>query len=135
MAEPTVTTEQLSAFLRRAKALALALEASHKAGNVFATPHTVVLCPDAILVNSEGEISFRAIAFNDSVLSGSRLRYVSPEQAGRLGKLDRRSDLYSAGIILYEWLLGHPPFQSDDPLDLTHRHMAEEPCPPIALAP
>ncbi len=135
MDETTITTEQLADFLRSAKALMVALEASHKAGKVLATPHSDALCPDVIVVGTEGEIRFRTIATNDSPVTASRLRYVSPEQAGRLGKLDLRSDLYSAGVILYEWLLGLPPFQSDDPLDLTHRHMAEEPRAPIGLVP
>ena len=44
-------------------------------------------------------------------------KYMSPEHA-RSGALDARADLYSVGIILYELVLGAPPFDSDNPLSV-----------------
>jgi serine/threonine protein kinase len=58
-------------------------------------------------------------------------RYMSPEQASG-GKLDERTDLYAAGLILYEMLSGHPPFTSDDAAALLRMHIL---APPPELPP
>jgi len=58
--------------------------------------------------------------------------YCSPEQVqGRMGEVDRRSDVYSLGATLYECLVGAPPFPSGGALvDLIRRIVEEEPVPP-----
>src|SRR5207249_9061976 len=64
------------------------------------------------------------------------LPYMSPEQSGRMNRTtDCRSDLYSLGVILYEVLTGTCPFRSDDPLEMVHRHIAQNPLPPHVLNP
>ncbi|RYE85806.1 MAG: serine/threonine protein kinase, partial [Myxococcales bacterium] len=53
-------------------------------------------------------------------------RYMSPEQAQ--GKtLDARSDLYSLGIILYQMLVGRPPFEDEDAVLVMARHIKSAP--------
>lgn len=53
-------------------------------------------------------------------------RYMSPEQVQGT-RLDGRADLYSAGIILYEWLVGMPPFISGD---IAYQQVNMPPSPP-----
>jgi predicted ATPase/signal transduction histidine kinase len=59
------------------------------------------------------------------------LAYISPEQTGRMNRAaDSRTDLYSLGVMLYRMLTGQPPFDSDDPMELVHAHLARRPVPP-----
>ena len=55
-------------------------------------------------------------------------RYMSPEQAAG-GKIDERTDLYACGIMLYEMLAGHPPFDSEDLVGLLRAQITQEPPP------
>ncbi len=70
---------------------------------------------------------------NTIVLEGT-LAYISPEQTGRMNRdLDYRTDLYSLGITFYEMLTGELPFNSTDPLELIHSHIAVTPVAPHQL--
>jgi serine/threonine-protein kinase len=60
--------------------------------------------------------------------------YLSPEQA-QGGLLDRRSDVYSLGIVLYEMLAGQPPFAGPHPAATLVRILEEEPRPLRKAAP
>ncbi|MCB9230916.1 MAG: AAA family ATPase [Bacteroidia bacterium] len=67
---------------------------------------------------------------NPERLQGT-LTYISPEQTGRMNRtIDYRSDLYSLGVTLYEILVGHPPFQAEDPMEMVHAHIARKPVSP-----
>ena len=64
---------------------------------------------------------------NPSGLEGT-LAYLSPEQTGRMNRgIDYRSDFYSLGVTLFELLTGQLPFQSSDPMELLHCHLAQQP--------
>jgi serine/threonine-protein kinase len=52
--------------------------------------------------------------------------YMSPEQAGG-SEADERSDIYSAGVVLFELLTGAKPFQSEDPFEIMKMHRKAEP--------
>jgi len=60
--------------------------------------------------------------------------YISPEQA-QSRPVDRRSDLYSLGIVLYEILTGSVPFRGSNPLAVMLQHVHEAPPPPASLNP
>ncbi len=97
------------------------------------------LRPSLFVRNASGGISSLLPPPPESAISTDpvfQFRYVSPEQAGRLtDKTSIRSDLYSFGIILYEWFAGVPPFVSSDPLELVHCQLAIAPVPPIVHRP
>ncbi|MEA5500093.1 AAA family ATPase [Limnoraphis robusta] len=62
---------------------------------------------------------------NPNVLEGT-LAYLSPEQTGRMNRgIDYRSDFYSLGVTFYELLIRELPFQSSDPMELVHYHIAK----------
>lgn len=64
--------------------------------------------------------------------------YMSPEQAQTPDLVNKRSDLYSFGIVVYEMLTGNPPFRSEQnisPISVLIKHIHEEPTPPITSAP
>ncbi|PKN48896.1 MAG: hypothetical protein CVU63_03690 [Deltaproteobacteria bacterium HGW-Deltaproteobacteria-20] len=60
--------------------------------------------------------------------------YMAPEQA-RGGVIDPRTDIYAAGVTLFELLTGRPPFDSRSPMDLMLDHLNTAPPDPRSVAP
>jgi len=56
------------------------------------------------------------------------LRYIAPERL-RGEAIDHRSDQYGLGVILYELLMGHPPFEQVDDFELVEAHLSAAPPP------
>src|SRR5438105_2174223 len=59
-------------------------------------------------------------------------QYMSPEQCSQAAEIDKRSDIYSLGIILYEMLVGHVPFTGASATEIMLKHLQEP--PPSVLA-
>lgn len=106
------------------------------------------LSPSSILVQLEQDhiklthfgLTELAIASHKLLYAAPLLRnwlpYIAPEQSGRMNRVvDSRSDLYALGILLYEMLVGNPPFESNDPLKLIHQHIAQLPTSPMERNP
>ncbi len=68
----------------------------------------------------------------DSILGTPE--YMSPEQARGDENLDHRTDLYSAGVVLYEMLTGRVPFKADSPSAVIHQILHDQPPDPRTLS-
>lgn len=62
-------------------------------------------------------------------------RYMSPEQAQGVIEIDHRADLYALGVLLFECLTGHAPFEAPSDLAIIHMHARMEPPDILALNP
>jgi len=56
--------------------------------------------------------------------------YISPEQANGMKNLDRRTDVYSLGAVLFQMLTGRPPYDAENPLALALKHV-QDPIPKL----
>ena len=109
--------------------LLAALGAAHAAGLV----HRDVK-PENVLISGKGEVKIadfglvRALtaAQDQSVATGDvilgTVAYLSPEQVAT-GAADARSDVYSAGIVAYEMLVGSPPYTGETALSVAYQHV------------
>jgi serine/threonine-protein kinase len=66
------------------------------------------------------------------IVMGS-VHYMSPEQVKGSTELDRRSDIYSLGVVLYEAVTGQKPFDSKSQFEVFLAHVNQEPAPPSSV--
>ena len=93
--------------------------------------------PDNILFDEDGnalitDFGIATARFHGRLTASGRAmgtpHYMSPEQA--MGKLvDGRSDLYALGVVMYEALVGFPPFDGADAFSVGYKHVHEKPVP------
>ncbi len=101
-----------------------------KPGNVLVTPAGQVKVADfgiarAITANADENLTQVGTVMGTAT-------YFSPEQA-RGDAVDPRSDIYSLGCVLYELVVGRPPFTGDSPVAIAYQHVQESPIPPRQL--
>src|SRR5487761_1332707 len=101
--------------------------------------------PGNVLITSDGQVKVtdfgiaRAMGSIDDQVTQTGLvmgtaTYFSPEQAQGLD-VDGRSDIYALGVVLYEMLVGRPPFVGDTPVSIAYQHVQETPPRPRSLNP
>jgi predicted ATPase/transcriptional regulator with GAF, ATPase, and Fis domain len=126
-----------------AEQVAATLAALHGAGIVHkdVNPHNIII-DRSTSTATLGDFGIASRAASEPQRPGvphlieGTLAYMSPEQTGRMNRhLDYRTDLYSLGVTLYEMLTGRVPFESLDPLEVIHGHVARAPQPPRELVP
>jgi serine/threonine-protein kinase len=108
-----------------------ALGAAHEAGLVHrdVKPENVLLADDGRVKVADFGLA-RAVSTASSstatqgVLIGT-VAYLAPEQVLR-GIADPRSDVYAAGILLFEMLTGTKPFDGDSPIQVAYQHVHED---------
>jgi serine/threonine protein kinase len=117
--------------------VASALDYAHRRGVV----HRDVK-PDNVLFDEDGnailtDFGIATARFHGRLTASGRAmgtpHYMSPEQA--MGKLiDGRSDIYAIGILLYESLVGFPPFDGADAFSVSYKQVHELPVAPIDVS-
>lgn len=114
-----------------------ALDAAHAAGIIHrdVKPQNVIVMQSGkVKLMDFGiarEVDANTVTFAGSTVLGS-VHYLSPEQAKGL-PVTEGSDLYSAGIMLYEMLTGRVPFDGDTSVSIALKHISDNPVPPIEL--
>ncbi|GAA2505259.1 serine/threonine-protein kinase [Streptomyces longisporus] len=118
--------------------IAQALHAAHRKGVVHRDikPANVLLTPDGTLK----VLDFGIAKFLGDTVGARKLTapgdllgtpaYMSPEQIDARGAIDRRSDLYSLGCLLYHAVTGRPPFHDHNQWSVVLKHKQETPTPP-----
>jgi serine/threonine protein kinase len=136
---------QLSEAVEIAIQVAGALAAAHEAGVIHrdVKPENIMLRPDGYVkvldfgiaklaeqevpVTMAEEEALLLVETNLGSVLGT-VRYMSPEQA-RGAPVDRRTDIWSLGVVLYEMVTGHAPFTGDTPGEVMSSIREREPLP------
>jgi serine/threonine-protein kinase len=117
--------------------IASALEAAHRAGiihrdlksdNIFLTDKEDAL--DHVKVLDFGVSRFLEVEEHPNLVVGTP-EFMAPEQITAPDEVDRRTDIYALGVILYEMLTARRPFSVDDDPRLLMQHICTKAPPPL----
>jgi len=119
--------------------LAEALAVAHEVGVIHRDikPQNLLLDADGVLKVMDfgvARLAERSLGLTEAGLVVGTPSYMSPEQI-TAEPVDERTDLYSAGAVLYECLTGRPPIEAASMVTLVARVLADEPAPPSSLVP
>jgi serine/threonine-protein kinase len=113
----------------------------------YAHEHGVVhreVSPPNIMLGPDGAVKLTGFGLAKSALDPQLtcagtvmgwLEYMSPEQVKGSDTLDSRTDIYSAGAVLYEMVTGQIPFVRENQFDLMMAHVSAPPPSPLGLKP
>lgn len=110
-----------------------ALEHAHRMGVVHRDikPENIHILPDGLVKLTDFGIA--RIVFEPNITIDGQIfgtpSYMSPEQIEG-GEIDHRTDIFSAGVVLYEMLTGRKPFTGESIVTITYNIMHKEPTPP-----
>lgn len=112
-----------------------ALDHAHSKGIIHRDikPHNIMLCKDGSV--KVADFGIARLSDNQATLTQEALgsvHYISPEQA-KGEQVDSRTDIYSVGVVLYEMLTGHLPFDGDSPVAVAIQHISAFPTMPREL--
>ncbi|WP_067176219.1 Stk1 family PASTA domain-containing Ser/Thr kinase [Microtetraspora niveoalba] len=115
-----------------------ALGAAHQAGMVHrdVKPENVLLADDGRVKVVDFGLA-RAVEASNQTKTGmmiGTIGYMSPEQVTS-GVADARSDVYAAGVMLFELITGRPPYEGETPMSVAYRHVHDSvPAPSSVVA-
>ena len=130
----TSTKNYIKLFMRIVKAL----EEIHKSQII----HNDIKIDNIIINETTKKIKIIDFGISDCLTKGIRNTsdsnvilgtpaYISPERTGRMNRvIDYRTDYYSLGVTFYAILTGKLPFDTKDPIELIHSHIARQPASP-----
>ena len=115
-----------------------ALSHAHSRGIIHRDikPHNIMVLRDGSLKVADFGIA-RLTSAAQATLTQEALgsvHYISPEQA-RGSRIDARSDIYSAGVVLYEMITGRLPYEGDSPVAVAIQHINSIPLSPREIDP
>lgn len=125
-------------MLQYTEQILLALEHAHSKGVVHRDikPQNILLLKNGVIKVTDFGIAklpnAETVTMSDKAIG--TVYYISPEQASGK-KVDRRSDIYSLGVLMYEMTTGRLPFIADSPVSVALMHVKDQPKRPTEIVP